>query len=82
MLALKARKRTISIQPWFAFVAMEKHGDFGYEVLLGDPEGISGELERANKEQKQERRDQILLRCPKRRRRASKGPFNSLRLPI
>lgn len=65
MLALKARKRTISIQPWFAFVAMEKHGDFGYEVLLGDPEGISGELERANKEQKQERQRSNPASLPK-----------------
>ena len=47
MLALKARKRTISIQPWYSFVGMEKNKDFTYKVLLGDPEAISAELEGA-----------------------------------
>jgi predicted transcriptional regulator len=33
MLALKARKRSISIQPWFPFIQMEKSPDFRYKVL-------------------------------------------------
>ena len=53
MLALKARKRTISLQPWYSFVRMEKNKDFSYEVLLGDPESIRAELERTGNEQKQ-----------------------------
>jgi hypothetical protein len=52
MLALKARKRTISIQPWYSFVGMEKNKDFRYEVLLGDPDSIRAELERASKGQR------------------------------
>jgi predicted nucleotidyltransferase len=44
MLALKARKRTISIQPWYSFVGMVKDNNFRYEVLLGDPESIREEL--------------------------------------
>jgi len=45
MLALKARKRTISVQPWCSFLGMEKDTDFRYKVLLGDVESIHAELE-------------------------------------
>ena len=51
MLALKARKRTISLQPWHSFVGMGKDKDFRYEVLLGDPESIRGELKTTDKNQ-------------------------------
>jgi predicted nucleotidyltransferase/predicted transcriptional regulator len=44
MLALKARKRTISVQPWSSFIAMEKDTGFKYRVLLGDAESIRAEL--------------------------------------
>jgi predicted transcriptional regulator/predicted nucleotidyltransferase len=44
LLALKARKRTISVQPWSSFVGMEKDADFKYKVLLGDAESIRAEL--------------------------------------
>ena len=50
ILALKAKKRSISIQSWFSFVEMEKASDFRYRVLLGDPREIRGELVRADRE--------------------------------
>jgi len=50
MLALKARKRTISVQPWSSFIGMEKDTDFRYRVLLGDAESIRAEL-KGNMEQ-------------------------------
>jgi len=56
MLALKARKRTISVQPWSSFVGMEKDSDFRYNVLLGDAESIRAELEVMNMEQGKGRR--------------------------
>ncbi len=51
MLALKARKRTISVQPWSSFIGMEKDTDFRYRVLLGDAESIRAELKGMNMEQ-------------------------------
>jgi hypothetical protein len=51
MLALKARKRTISVQPWSSFIGMEKDTEFKYRVLLGDAESIRAELEGMNMEQ-------------------------------
>jgi predicted nucleotidyltransferase len=51
MLALKARKRTISVQPWSSFIGMEKDTGFKYRVLLGDAESIRAELEGMNMEQ-------------------------------
>jgi len=47
MLALKARKRTISIQPWYSFVGMEKEQDFRYKVIVGDADKIAEELKDA-----------------------------------
>ncbi len=44
MLALKARKRTISIQAWDSFVGMTKNPEFRYSVLFGDSEGLRAEL--------------------------------------
>ena len=44
ILALKARKRSISIQSWFSFVEMEKARGFRYKVLLGNSKQIHGEL--------------------------------------
>jgi predicted nucleotidyltransferase len=44
MLALKARKRTISIQAWDSFVRMTKNPDFRYSILLGDSEKLRAEL--------------------------------------
>lgn len=45
MLALKARKRSISIQSWFSFVEMEKPSDFRYKILLGNAREIRCELD-------------------------------------
>jgi predicted nucleotidyltransferase/predicted transcriptional regulator len=47
MLALKARKRTISIQPWHSFVGMQKHQGFQFKVVLGDAKKIAEELKDA-----------------------------------
>lgn len=44
---LKARRRTISIQPWHSFVGMKKRTDFQYKVLFGDTHKIANELESA-----------------------------------
>jgi predicted nucleotidyltransferase len=46
---LKARRRTISIQPWHSFVGMKKRADFQYEVLLGDADKIANDLTSAQK---------------------------------
>jgi hypothetical protein len=46
---LKARRRTISIQPWHSFVGMKKRADFQYEVLLGDADKIANDLKLAQK---------------------------------
>ena len=45
MLALKARKRTVSVQPWYSFVGMEKKEDFRYKVIMGDADTIAGDLQ-------------------------------------
>jgi DNA-binding MarR family transcriptional regulator len=50
LLALKAKKRSISVHSWFSFTQMEKARDFRYEVLLGDPEEIRRDLEQAARE--------------------------------
>ena len=42
---LKARRRTISIQPWYSFIGMKKRTDFQYKVLFGDADKIANELE-------------------------------------
>ena len=55
VLVLKARKRGISMQPWFAFVAMEKSAGFKYKVLLGSAEEIQRELDSAMCENSQRR---------------------------
>lgn len=39
LLALKSRKRSISIQPWLSFVEMSKAPDFQFKVLIGEQEG-------------------------------------------
>lgn len=44
MLALKARKRTVSIQAWDSFVRMTKNPEFRYSVPFGDSEGLRAEL--------------------------------------
>jgi predicted nucleotidyltransferase len=41
---LKARRRTISIQPWRSFIGMKKRIHFQYKVLLGDLDKIANEL--------------------------------------
>jgi hypothetical protein len=46
---LKARRRTISIQPWHSFVGMKKRADFQYKVLLGDADNIANDLTSAQK---------------------------------
>jgi len=53
ILALKARKRRISIQSCFSFVEMEKERSFHYKVLLGEPREIRGELIRAARTREQ-----------------------------
>lgn len=50
ILALKARKRSLSIHSWFAFIEMERPPDFQYKVLLGDTRQIRGELLRSEQE--------------------------------
>ena len=56
LLMLKSRKRSISIQPWFSFVEMEKGKNFRYKVLLGDANEVKRELAKA-------KRDQMLASC-------------------
>jgi predicted nucleotidyltransferase len=41
---LKARRRTLSIQPWHSFLGMEKRKDFQYKVMLGDADKIAADL--------------------------------------
>ena len=48
--ALKARQRTLSIQPWHSFIGMEKRRDFQYKVLLGDADKIERDLKSAQKQ--------------------------------
>jgi len=40
---LKARRRTICIQPWRSFIGMKKRMDFQYKVLLGDVDKIAND---------------------------------------
>jgi hypothetical protein len=54
LLILRSRRRSISIQPWFSFLEMEKAEDFRYEVLLGDANEIRLELDRAERERRSE----------------------------
>ena len=62
ILALKARRRTISVQPWSSFIAMEKDTDFRYRILLGDAESIRAELKGMNMEQsKQGKRSAAMM---------------------
>lgn len=46
---LKARRRTISIQPWHSFIGMKKRSDFQYKVLFGDAGRVANELKLAQK---------------------------------
>ncbi len=41
MTFLKQRRRSLSLHDMRDFVAMEKHQNFSYEVLLGDKDAIS-----------------------------------------
>lgn len=43
---IKARKRAISVQPWYVFLEMPKDAEFNYRVVLGDPEEVRQDLER------------------------------------
>ncbi len=52
VLMLKSRKRSISIQPWFSFVEMEKPKNFRYKVLLGNADEVRRELAKARREQR------------------------------
>lgn len=54
LLALKSRKRAISIQPWHSFLEMEKARKFRYKVLLGDVNEVRRELVAARRKQKRE----------------------------
>lgn len=61
ILALKARKRSISIQSWFSFIEMEKSAGFRYKVLLGNPREIHGELVGADREREKEASEPVPL---------------------
>jgi hypothetical protein len=54
LLALKSRKRSISIQSWRSFLEMEKAKNFRYKVLLGDDNEVRRELAAIRRKQKQE----------------------------
>ena len=54
LLTLRSRRRSISIQPWFSFLEMEKAKNFRYEVLLGDANEVSLELDGAQRERRSE----------------------------
>lgn len=41
---LKARRRTLSIQPWYSFLGMEKKDGFQYRVVMGDADKIAHDL--------------------------------------
>lgn len=60
LLALKSRKRSISIRPWFSFVEMVKAKNFRYKVLLGDLNEIGRDLTRPDAS---ENRDRISQTC-------------------
>lgn len=53
LLVLKSRKRSISIQPWFSFVEMQKPKNFRYKLLLGDANEVRRELAKARREQRE-----------------------------
>jgi predicted nucleotidyltransferase len=44
---LKARRRTLSIQPWDSFLRMEKKNGFQYKVVMGDADKIARDLKDA-----------------------------------
>jgi predicted nucleotidyltransferase len=46
---LKARRRTVSIQPWYAFLRMDKKQDFQHHVVMGDVDKIAQDLKDAEK---------------------------------
>lgn len=54
LLALKSRKRSISIQSWRSFLEMEKAKNFRYKVLLGDANEIRRELTSVRRKQQRE----------------------------
>lgn len=54
LLVLKSRRRSISIQPWYSFVEMEKPTNFRYRVLLGSASEVRCELARARRERMRE----------------------------
>ena len=43
-LRLRNRQRSISLQPWYSFISMDKHPSFEYRALLGDGAAIAEEL--------------------------------------
>jgi predicted nucleotidyltransferase len=45
---LKARRRTLSIQPWHSFLGMEKRKNFQYKVMMGDADKIARDLSAAD----------------------------------
>jgi len=53
LLTLKARKRSLSIEPWSSFVEMGKMKNFRYKVLLGDANEVRRELATARRKQQQ-----------------------------
>jgi len=53
-LALKSRKRSLSIQSWRSFLEMEKTKEFRYKVLLGDANEVRREVAAAQRRQQQE----------------------------
>lgn len=54
LLALKARKRTISIHSWYSFTYMDKTPGFRYQVLLGDEREIRRDLNQAEREKRED----------------------------
>ncbi len=52
---LKARRRTLSIQPWYSFLRMEKKNDFQYKVVKGNEDEITLALQDADKKRQTER---------------------------
>jgi hypothetical protein len=51
---LKARWRTLSIQPWYGFLRMEKKKDFQYKVIMGDADSIAQDLQEVKEKQQTE----------------------------
>jgi predicted nucleotidyltransferase len=52
---LKARRRTLSIQPWQSFLGMEKRKHFQYKVMLGDADKIARDLRAADEKRETKR---------------------------